>query len=204
MTKRYGVQFRFLVDYNLCMDTEDHEPPRPRSEPVLRSHTTLRALLLVTAVAALVVGISISVPYRPVTLLVASCAASFICGLLGMSLWAGFTIGLIAAVAGDAYSIATLKKSGMPLVTAIKFALRDEIWIFGLSWLTAWWWGLYLRYAWSNPVWPPGGDDNSGITWSGTTLQERAIARCADMPVGYLIISLLANVLFFIVAVQFF
>jgi hypothetical protein len=185
------------------VETQDQEPPRPPSEPVLRSHTTLRTLFLVTAVAALVLGISISVPYRPVTLLVASCAASFIGGLFGMSLWAGFSIGLIAAVAGDAYSIATLKKSGMPLVTAIKYALQDEFWIFGLLWLTASWWGLYLRYAWSNPDWPPGRIDNSGITRRRATLRERAIARCADIPVGYLILSLLANVLVIIVAVQF-
>jgi hypothetical protein len=185
------------------MDIDDQEPPRAPSEPVLRSHTTLRTLLLVTAVAALVLGISLWLPYRPVTLLVASCAASFIGGLFGMSLWAGFTIGLIAAVAGDAYSIATLKKSGMPLVTAIKYALQDEIWIFGLLWLTASWWGLYLRYAWSNPVWPPAREDNSGVTRRRTTLRERVIARCADAPVGFFVISLLANVLVFIVAVQF-
>jgi hypothetical protein len=185
------------------MYANEREPPRPPSEPALRSHTTLGTLFLVTAVAAMVLGISISVSYRPETLLVASCAASFIGGLFGMSLWAGFAIGLIAAAAGDAYSIASLKKSGMPLVTAIKYALQDEFWIFGLAWLTASWWGMYLRYAWSNPVWPPGRIDNSGITRRRATLRERAIARCADAPVGFFIISLLLNVLEFIVAVHF-
>jgi hypothetical protein len=182
------------------MDANEREPP-------LRSHTTLRTLFVATAVAALVSAVFMSLPYRVVTnLLIVPCAACFVSGLFGLSLWAALAIGFVTAIAADSYLIATFKKDGMPLGTAIKYALEEAFpatWLVGLSWITASWWGLYLRCAWSNPVWPPARECDSGITRRRATLQDRVIARCADSPMGFFIISLLANLLVIIVGVQF-
>ena len=184
------------------MNTNDQEPSQPPLEPTLRSHTTLRTLFLVTVVAALVVAIWVSSPYRPVCWVVASCAASFLSGLFGMSLWAGFIIGLVIAVVGDVYLIATFPLRNMPLGTAFRFAVQDASKaVFGISWLTASWWDLYLRYAWSNSKWPPTVEENCGISgrWP-LRIRERLIVRCAYEPEGFMIVSLFANMFAFAVA----
>jgi hypothetical protein len=184
------------------MDTDNQEPPRP----LLRGHTTLRTLLVSTAVAALCAGAWRLAPDNTVQLLITSCAASFVGALLGLGLTAGSTVGFLAAVAGYTYHIAVVARpsASLPFGSALNYAIHDvliSLWIVGPLWLTATWWGLYLRYAWSAPKWPPLIDCKEGVQWDnvGRTLRERLIARCADAPLGCLIISILANVLLLIV-----
>jgi hypothetical protein len=195
------------------MDAEHQEPPRPPLQPGLDgeeaasvtprlySHTMLRTLFVATTVAATVAWIWAWEPLGGfVRLFITPVAVCFVAGLFGVSLMAGFVFGFIVATGADALRIATLPKDDMAFVTAIRFALEDALigmWIVGLSWLTATLWGLYLRYAWSNPKWPPAVDDNDYLSsvecrWN---IRERLMVRCAEAPVGFLLMSILTNVL---------
>jgi hypothetical protein len=172
---------------------DEQKPPR------LGSHTTLRTLFVATTAVAIAVWGWTSDPSGGfVRLLITPLAACFAAGLFGFSLTAGFLIGLVVEIGSDAHRIATLPKDDMAFVDAIQFALGHAavvMWFVGLSWITATWWGLYLRYAWSNPKWPPIGDVNDDVS-SGElrwTIRDRMMVRCAEAPMGFLASSLLAN-----------
>jgi hypothetical protein len=122
-----------------------------------------------------------------------------------MGLAAGFALGFITAVAvGTYYTASTAHPAAsLPFGSALSYAFHDVlvgIWILALLWLTASWWGLYLRYAWSNTYWPPAIDNIDGVLskrhWR---VRDRLMVGCARAPVGFLIISILASLLVFVV-----
>ena len=120
------------------------------------THTTLRTLFVATAVFALLAamwtasGSALAIPLT-------ACGACFVAGLLGSPMFVAFLAGLPSSVVAEAYRIATIPEY-RPFTRIIRtgYSKCDRrslilILLFGVSWLTAWWWGIYLRYAWSRP-----------------------------------------------------
>jgi hypothetical protein len=180
------------------MDIEDQ-----KARPQLRSHTTLRTLLAATAVAAMWAGLSPVFPAFLVHWLITPIAVCFVCGLLGVGLLAGFAIGFATALAVEVFPIAMADVSVMRLESAVSHAFFGGLiaaWLMGLTWITASWWGLYLRYAWSNRVWPPIMDDDGGVLFgnSPSAVRDRLIARCAETPGAFVVVSILAHVFVYI------
>jgi hypothetical protein len=142
-------------------------------------------------------------------ILLTPCALAFVAALFGFSIIPALLIGLASSIAADAYYIATLSKQGIPLDMAIRYAVDRTLLptlVFGMSWLTAWWWGMFLRVMWSRPEQLLASNGGMNIDPDEPsrrrTLKERMLSRCASAPMGFFIVTLLANVyLAFIVVV---
>jgi hypothetical protein len=187
------------------MDNDRQEPPErvavdgqdATASARLASHTTLRSLFVATAAVAVWAGLSRVWPQFFVIWFVTPCAACFVAALLGAGLAGGFAIGFAAAVLVCANSIMNddvLSISLGDLIRLVFFNSLGGMWMMGLTWATAVWWGVYLRYVWSNPVWPRvGGDqvDASGRRW---TVRERLVLRCAETPGQFVLVSIVAEV----------
>lgn len=187
------------------MDNDRQEPPvLPAGDgedatPLagLASHTTLRSLFVATAAVAVWASLWRVWPPVLVHWLITPCAACFVSALLGAGLSGGFAIGFAAAMLVYANSIMNddvLSISLGDLIRLVFFNSLGGMWMMGLTWATAVWWGVYLRYVWSNPVWPRvGGDrvDASGRRW---TVRERLVLRCAETPGQFVLVSIVAEV----------
>ena len=192
------------------MENEHPEPPRPPIGPELQSHTTLRTLFVITTVFALAASLwTAPNRFELMSLLVTPCAAAFVIGQLGLSLPSGLVVGLVTFLALYVFESA----SEIPYDVSVDLVLRyanavavPSTMFLGPSWLTASWWGLYLRYAWSNAAnWPPQLDGDR--TTSGATCEpcfrDRLVAGCASNPLGFAIISLLVSISFALMGVVF-
>jgi hypothetical protein len=172
----------------------------------IRTHTTLRTLFTATATFAVVAAVWTAAPgVELVHLILTPCAASFIAGLFGMSLGAGFLIGLVTILAVLTYANAI--PMGVSLDNAGRKAMDNVLAVtclIGLSWLTASWWGVFLRYTWSKPkvarkatTMP----ENDSQRMAGTaTLLQRIMERCEITPVGIFIVIVLACILIAMIA----
>ena len=111
----------------------------------------------------------------------------------------GFVVAVAGSVATKTFFIVTYNH--WPIESALWRALDDVllvVFVFGIPWLTAWWWGAYLRYACSNPGrrYEPIGDDE--VDWPTYVrrlpLRERLLIRCDALPMEMFVVSILGNV----------
>jgi hypothetical protein len=187
------------------MDNDRQEPPeRPAVDGQdatpsarLASHTTLRSLFVATAAVAVWAGLSRVLPPFFVHWSVTPLAACFASALLGAGLAGGFAIGFAAAVLVNANSIMNTDSLSITPADLIIRAFFDGLFgmgVMGLTWATALWWGLYLRYVWSNPVWPLVSGDRVAASGRRWTVNERLVLRCATAPGEFVLASILAHV----------
>jgi hypothetical protein len=164
------------------------------------THTTLRTLFVTTAVCALLAAIWAARTDPFLRILLTPCATVFVAGLFGFSIIPAFVIGLGSCFAPDAYYLLHRYDIELSIRVAGERALIRMLTL-GLSWLTAWWWGIYLRYAWSMRLCDLettlGTDEVPRIL----TLRERMLLRCSYAPVGFFIVTLLASVWVFLIAI---
>jgi hypothetical protein len=174
----------------------------------IRTHTTLRTLFVATAVFAVLAAMWTAAPRSFLTHMSATPSAlSFLCALFGLSLTRAVVMAFLAGLMVDAYFIATIRYSGAPINLVIDEAFGHSIFIVclgGSLCLTAWWWGSYLRYIWSNPERgsePIPNDEISWDTYAGRfTFHERLLVRCDVLPVGFFCFTVMINgVIWFLV-----
>jgi hypothetical protein len=193
-----------VSEYNSSMASEDQELWQGPAVRRLRSHTTLRAFFVATAAVAVAAAFWTGPPNQVVHWFITPCAAGFVAGLFGIPLLLAFAVCLITAVASDSYLIASMAQDRVGFDLVFKMAIRDVLpatCLVGVSWLTATWWGLYLRYAWSNPVWPPVAPEEWPSLRAGpSALRARMMVRCAYEPAGFFAVSILANLWVFMVS----
>jgi hypothetical protein len=112
---------------------------------------------------------------------------------------AGFLIGFATIVVLDVIWLSSEKPFVMSTEWVVRQAIANAVpeALIGSLWSTACWWGLYLRYAWSNlGNWPPKLDDNaSGSADVGERgVRDRLIAHCASAPMRFFIVILLVSI----------
>jgi hypothetical protein len=163
----------------------------------IRTHTTLRTLFAATVVFAFLAMTWTAFPDDGLAhVFLTPCAIGFVAGLFGLSFVAALLTALATAVAIAAFFDATVHDGETEWANraALANVASAAIW-FVVPWLTAWWWGLYLRHQWSKPAKVSAssvlvGDDSH----EHLTLRERLVARCEGAPIGFFIVSVLANI----------